>query len=366
MNINFILPSFPWKPTGGFRVVYEYANNLALKGHNITIIHPRYLPNKDNKQRNYYFYLRKKVSYFRNLIPRPKIKWQAMDKKVKMVYVQEPTKHFIPDADIVIATLWATAELVLDLPLSKGEKFYLIQGYEIWCGPEERVNSTWLGPLYKIVIAKWLYEKGVELGVPANQMIHIPNGINHKLFKLNIPIDKRPNRVAMMYSNAIWKGGIDGINVLEMVKESFPMLKAILFSVDSRPKGLPKWIDFIQNPKLSFLVENIYNNSSIYLCPSLTEGWHLPPAEAMSCGCAVVSTDIGGVRDYAIHGKTALLSPPQNPELLKQNIVYLLKNDDIRIKIAKSGYNHIQNFTWERSTDLLEKVLNKSITNQSF
>jgi len=94
-----------------------------------------------------------------------------------------------------------------------------------------------------------------------------------------------------------------------------------------------------------------------YLSPNWAEGWHLPPAEAMACGCAVVSTDIGGVRDYAEHEKTALLSPPGDPEALTKNLLRLLEDDNLRIQLAKAGHKRIQEFTWDRSTDLLEQFL---------
>jgi glycosyltransferase involved in cell wall biosynthesis len=49
--------------------------------------------------------------------------------------------------------------------------------------------------------------------------------------------------------------------------------------------------------------------------------------------------------------------PPRHPEALADNILRLLKDDDLRIRLAKAGYERIQEFTWERSTDLLEKAL---------
>lgn len=357
MRITFILPGYPWRPIGGFRVVYEYANHLVARGHEVTVVHPKRLPNWNPPPPNFYRWLRKKAGYVRNLIFRPKVRWQPIDKRVKMLYVPEPTAKYIPDAEVVFATFWATAELVIEYPSSKGRKSYLIQHYEIWDGPKERVDATWRLPLKKIVIAKWLYDKGFELGVSPEDMFHIPNGINHKIFQLERPIESRPYRIAMMFSSIEWKGGWDGVKAIELVRREFPSLQAVLFGVSSRPRALPRWIEYYQNPRQDILVKEIYNKSAIYLCPSWTEGWHLPPAEAMACGCAVISTDIGGVRDYAEHEKTALLSPPRDPEALAKNLLRVLEDDDLRIKLAKAGHEKIKEFTWERSTDLLEQFL---------
>lgn len=224
-------------------------------------------------------------------------------------------------------------------------------------GPEEQVNATWREPFRKIVIAKWLYEKGLELGVSSNEMLYIPNGLNHSVFRVIKPINKRPQKIAMLYGED-FKGGRDGIKAIELAKKEFPSLQAVLFSSWlPRPSGLPRWIEYFQNPDQEPLTGKIYNGSSIYLCPSWVEGWGLPSVEAMACGCALISTDNGGVRDYAIHKETALFSPPKDPEKLAKSIIELLKDDNLRIKLAQNGYKHIQQFTWERSTDLLERFI---------
>jgi glycosyltransferase involved in cell wall biosynthesis len=151
------------------------------------------------------------------------------------------------------------------------------------------------------------------------------------------------------------------MKALELAREGFPAMQAVLFGVFPRPQNLPHWVEYHENPPQEELVDKIYNGSRIYLCPSWTEGFHLAPAEAMACGCSVVSTDIGGVRDYAEDGVTALLSPPQNPDALAQNITRLLQDDELRIRLAKAGHERIQGFTWERSADLLEQYLKDMI-----
>lgn len=41
LRINFLLPAYYSDPIGGYRVVYEYANFLAARGHDITVVYPR-------------------------------------------------------------------------------------------------------------------------------------------------------------------------------------------------------------------------------------------------------------------------------------------------------------------------------------
>ena len=161
----------------------------------------------------------------------------------------------------------------------------------------------------------------------------------------------------MLHSGWSWKGADEGVAALEIARQSVPDLQAVLFGTDPRPADLPGWIEYAQDPDQRDLVDEIYNGSAVYLCPSHAEGWHLPPAEAMGCGCAVVSTDIDGVRDYAHDGTTALLSPVRDPEALAANLVRVFQDDGLRLRLAQTAHHEIQQYRWEDSTEDLEHAL---------
>ena len=103
----------------------------------------------------------------------------------------------------------------------------------------------------------------------------------------------------------------------------------------------------------------LYNSASIYLCSSATEGFALPPAEAMACGCAVATTDCGGNRRYAEHEKTALVSDPDDCASLVNNVLRLLSDEDLRVRIAQAGRDRISEFTWEESTQRLTEFIDR-------
>jgi glycosyltransferase involved in cell wall biosynthesis len=283
------------------------------------------------------------------------VPWQSMDHRVRMLYVPTLAAHHVPDADVVVATSWRTAESVARYPTSKGRAFYLLQHYETWDGPDRRVDATWRAPLQKIVIAEWLEDEARRL--EAGAVARIANGLDLARFQVLSPLDRRPRRVVMLWSSAPIKGGPQGVAALEQARASVPDLQAVLFGVGPRPHRLPRWIEYVRNPPQDVLVREIYNGSSVYLCPSRGEGWHLPPAEAMACGCAVVSTDIGGVRDYARHGETALLAPVDDVVALAGHIVTLCRDDGMRQAMATAAGACIRAFTWERAVSALEAAL---------
>jgi glycosyltransferase involved in cell wall biosynthesis len=130
-----------------------------------------------------------------------------------------------------------------------------------------------------------------------------------------------------------------------------------MFGTTCRGADIPNWIQYHQNPPQDILVRDIYNEGTVYLAASLTEGWPLPPAEAMACGCAFVGTDSGGCRDYAKHGITALLSPPGDRDALLTNLCRIIDDRSLAAEIQESGTAFIQKFTWDRSGSMLEAYL---------
>lgn len=339
---------------GGIKIIFEYANYLKELGHEVNIIYPL-IPILTHDKR-YNTNLNRLVGMISNIKKGNKVDWFNL--KVELKRVISLNERSIPFADIIIATWWETAFYVNKYSDNKGKKFYFVQGYEIWGGADELVHKSYELDLHKIVIANWLYEKLIDLGIPKSEISHIPNALNFEIFRLTENIGDESKRIVMQFNKNIFKGSLDGINALKLAKKEYPKLKAVLFGTSLRPNDLPSWIEYVQTPSQKELVEEIYNKSSIYLCPSWSEGWHLPPAEAMACGCALVSTDIGGVKDYAINEKTALLSPLKNSEMLAENLINLLEDDNLRLKLAYEGNKNIKQFTWEKSSKRLEELFN--------
>ena len=105
----------------------------------------------------------------------------------------------------------------------------------------------------------------------------------------------------------------------------------------------------------------MYNGSAIYLCSSLREGFGLTSIEAMSGGAALVTTDNGGSDDYAVPGRTALVSPSSDVDALVANMRSLLQDDPRRIEIATAGCEYVKQFTWDHSAGELESFLERYV-----
>lgn len=353
MRITFVLPCDGGKPAGGFKVVYEYANRLAEGGCSVSIIHPaqgRTDLTLSGKLRKWIRYAQRRFD--KSYLP---TSWFDLNSRVDVRWAPSLHPRYIPEADAVIATGWATAEWVAEYPRQKGRKYYLIQHLETWAGPNERVLATWQLPLKKIVISRWLLDIAQEFGEDAT---YIPNGLDFAAFGVDTPPGGRESgRVAMLYHEAAWKGSVEGLTALQQVKEQVANLQVELFGVPSRPKDLPSWIQYYWSPPQCEL-RALYNRAAIFVAPSWVEGWGLPASEALMSGCALVATDVGGHREYAFDGATAALVPPKDVTRLGERIAELVHNQSLRLRLAKSGNEYIQQFTWERAVQRLMSVLN--------
>ncbi|MCY0863743.1 MAG: glycosyltransferase family 4 protein [Sulfobacillus sp.] len=361
LRITFILPGYPSVPIGGFRVVYQYANELVNRGHHVSVVHAGDLRQHPGI-RGIRPWPKRWVARFRLLrdsrFPRP-VQWQHVDRRVKMIYLdQEPISSKVPSGDIVVATSWETAEYVAEYPASVGKKFYLIQHLETWSGQLDRILATWQMPLHLIVIAGWLLDEAKKAG--RGDAVHIPNGLDHDRFYLSVDPRKRPFSVLTMYHPWAWKGFDDALAVILKLHESHPQVPVTVFGAYPRPASLPAWVPYVENPAQEQL-RALYNQHAVFLHASWREGWALPPAEAMACGAVFIGTDSLGCRDYAIDGVNALLSPPRAIDALWENLRRVQDDPKLRWQLAEQGLQDIKRFTWSHSAALFEERLKEGI-----
>jgi len=339
-------------------VVYEYANRLSQRGHRINVVHPlRRSPDRLSLKKRLGI---PPVLAVNRLTGLPRVGWLDINPKVNMLLVRSLEERFIPDGDAIVASAWQTAEQSMGYPPRKGRKFYLVMDFEPWLGPKDRLEATWRAPFHKIPISGWLGQKLIQSGV--NHVTPVPIGVDHERFRVLNDFGSRLPKVAMLYSRLNYKDSNSGLRALEICRARHPGLEATLFGPREGPRRIPSWITYRSNVPEKTLVD-IYNQCAIYLCSSMAEGFALPPAEAMACGCAVVSTDCGGIREYAEHEITALLSAPGNVEALASNLTRLLEDEDLRSRLARAGYRRIQEFTWQKAVDKFEEVISNRKVN---
>ncbi|HOC03459.1 MAG TPA: glycosyltransferase family 4 protein, partial [bacterium] len=118
---------------------------------------------------------------------------------------------------------------------------------------------------------------------------------------------------------------------------------------------IPDFIEFI-NGRNSENMRLFYRKTDILLFPSFEDASPNPPMEAMACGCALVTTDVGGIRDFARQNESALICKPGDVDGLTESITYLIENPDIWKNIAFNGCKEIRKFDYSNQTRILENI----------
>ena len=85
---------------------------------------------------------------------------------------------------------------------------------------------------------------------------------------------------------------------------------------------------------------NIYNRYAVYVLCSHYEGNPKSLLEAMSCGCAVVGTDVPGIREVIFHEQTGLIVSP-DPSALRMAILRLMSDSSLRVALGKRARQQI-------------------------
>ena len=94
----------------------------------------------------------------------------------------------------------------------------------------------------------------------------------------------------------------------------------------------------------SRLLPALYSGASVFVMPSLYEGFGLPPLEAMACGAPVVTTTAGALPEVV--GDAALTVPPNDTRLLRMAIEKVLTNQYLARKLGELGRQRAKKFSW--------------------
>ncbi len=101
--------------------------------------------------------------------------------------------------------------------------------------------------------------------------------------------------------------------------------------------------DFIPDTELS----ELYRNASLYVFPSLYEGFGLPPLEAMQYDLPVISSDQTCLPE--ILGDAAQYFDAKNPHSIVAAADLVIKDNNARKKLILNGQKRLQKYSWNNT-----------------
>lgn len=343
---TFLAPS-SGRPSGGDIARFELVNALARRGSEVVrVVH---LPTPEA------------TAHSPSDLP-----WFAFDEAVQHQFTTDLDPDRLNDTDVVV---YSTNALSTALPPGdpgvgrclvealQGGRSWLpvlfLQGHGVFRPIVEDLALRLPG--LKVCVGRWLADLAVEAGVPPAAVVHVPNGLDPRRFRIRRPIEGRAPRVTMNFNPYPVKGGRAGLEALGLLRHRLNV-PATVFGTLPMERGAGPDFDFLLSPSQETLAGVVYSEASMFLQPSHREGFGLCAVEAMACGCALVTTANGGSADYAFDGETAIICGGGAAEMA-EGLARLTRDDVLRIRIATNGSRFVERFRWETSAEHLVGVV---------
>lgn len=190
--------------------------------------------------------------------------------------------------------------------------------------------------------------------------IYVPNGINTTIF-YDRDLVRKKHSISLLYSSSKLKGWNTAWKVIKKLKVEYPDLEVNLFGTERRIKEWPQWINYTRRATPE-QVANIMNRSTIFMCSSISEGFGLTGLEGLLCGCILVTTDCGGIREYASM-ENSLISGVNDVEGLYSNIVKVFSDDSLKKKLIHQSKKLASLYDRDNSNHFFEQIINDLVNN---
>ena len=135
--------------------------------------------------------------------------------------------------------------------------------------------------------------------------------------------------------------------IFDTMKENFPNTKYVFeasgYTIEQMAIITPDVIEKLKR-------------ASIYVMPSLREGFGITFLEAMACGTPVIGGNVGGIKELIKDGENGFLVNSGDCKDLMNKISIILDNDLIREKFINNGFETVRNFSVKNMVDKTLKV----------
>ena len=337
MRILFTIPHL--KISGGTRIILTYADRLARRGHDVSVL----VEEQSGRKR-----------FLGDVLGMDIPRWIRPDFKPRIIRVPRIDSYALPHVDVAVASRpqYAQALAASGIPF-----VHLIQHDDgLYHEPRDVADAAYRLPCRKIAVSTWVADVIQERN-PAAVIDVLLNPIDREQFTF-IPAARRSStvRVLMLDHPYAWKGTKEGAEAVTAVKTRHPELQLVLFSARRNTPSVD-CDEFHSNPSQGSLAA-LYSSCHIYLCPSWDEGSGLPSMEALLCECTLVTYDNGGSRDFAVDGETALVAARGDRDALIERLERGVTDATLRAQLGAAGKKRILALpTWEAQTEQFERIL---------
>lgn len=106
-------------------------------------------------------------------------------------------------------------------------------------------------------------------------------------------------------------------------------------------------------------VPAMINQFDIFVVPSIldSESFGVAAVEAQACGVPVVVSNVGGLPEVMIEGKTGFSVPKKDVDSLAEKINLLVNDEDLRLSLGRNAREHAVNtYNWEDNAEIMVRL----------
>lgn len=351
MKVAFLLPNYSGHVVGSTSVYYNFARELAARGHLVDVFHPGSEGAVGSPLQN----LRSRLwAVKKSLLAKP-VPWFDFPYGVRP-WFRPWLEGLDLGHDFVVAFSWKAVEALAGIRV-RGEAVGYIVEYETWAEADParkaRMEAAYRNGLPMLCSSKVVESMLHEVGVSDVRLcVH---GVDIELNRVRTPVEQRaPGRIGFPIR-------MEPVKSPEVLEAALRLLRARFgtavslwgFGHGSAPAAIVDLLDdYHVHPSDSSLAA-LYDGSAIFAVPSRKEGFGMPAAEAMSSGCAVVSTDNGGISTFGVDGENCLIVPAGSPDALADAVGELVTDPARRIGLAHRAPDSVRFLRWTEAGERL-------------
>ena len=141
------------------------------------------------------------------------------------------------------------------------------------------------------------------------------------------------------------KGVYETIKAFESLRNDKVNIQLIIAGSGEESEAIKSLVRLKDNIILTGHVEGqekieLYKNCTLYCLPSYSEGLPTSVLEAMSFGKPVITTPVGGLKNFFQDGVMGFFVQPKDSDDLESKLRILLKDQDLRKKIGKFNFDY--------------------------